>query len=87
MATRVKVCVTQKEIDEGNPVDTASCPVALALKREFHPQNINVTKFFTRLYFAGYLVKAMNNPVRVQRFIQDFDSGKSVKPFCFFFKG
>lgn len=38
MKTKIKVSVTRKDIKKGEPADSNSCPVALALRRSLKPR-------------------------------------------------
>ena len=82
----MRICITQKDIEEGRVGEAYYCPVALASKRagaRFGYSNASVGN--QNIYFK----KNRREPVkrdgmgRVFKFIRDFDSGKSVKPFWF----
>lgn len=84
---RVRVEVTQKDIDEGRAnvrhikafggCVADECPVALALNREVHAFS-SVTPAHIR--FGKVEIKS---PTSVQRFISKFDRNNEVKPFTF----
>lgn len=83
MSKRVRINVTQRDIDRGIPFSSWSCPVALAIRR--HSQLAD--------YFVGrnYFVKgeciiddmAIPLPEVTIRFVSDFDAGRPVKPIRF----
>ena len=85
----MKIGVTQKHIDEGEPNSCGYCPVALAL--------FELSPMVSGIYpiGIGYVVKIYSLTSRVQKtiyipddshikeFIQNFDKGKAVNPFEF----
>jgi hypothetical protein len=87
----MRLRITQRDIKRGTRGRADSCPIALALKREFpkldprvHPYRVFVYQFqdpsqprtFTRtLKYAAILSK------RAQKFIEDFDANRKVQPF------
>ena len=76
---KLKIKVTQEDINNGEPCETMSCPVALALSRQlnlFNPVYVSYSYFSTDNKYV-YL------PRSVKRFIHRFDSGEEVKPFNF----
>lgn len=66
----MKIQVTQEDIDNGWPLDSCMCPVALAIKR-------HITEFDT---LVGYYSKL---PDECYKFMRSFDKQKSVQPFEF----
>lgn len=86
----MKIRVTQKNIDEGNPGMKCSCPIALALSRviserfEVHADLIQ----FGRIHYGIRLNDPsldfeIDLPEVVQDFIDAFDRKEKVKPFTF----
>lgn len=77
----MRISVTKADIAKGDPDDYLSCPIALALKRKATKVRVgSVTADFKwkgRKYLDIYL------PSEAVRFIEQFDSGESVKPFTF----
>lgn len=92
---RKLIKVTQECIDNGIFCSMGSCPVAIALHKEFDMEidvraNINnCTLKYEDVYFYYMkddgLVYKQNAPRSVKRFITKFDNEKTVKPFNFYF--
>lgn len=79
-----KIEVTQRDINKGCQNSMNCCPIGRALRREFHCS-------FTDVSVGGDRIEVENRymytvPLKVQDFIEKFDSGKLVKPFSFVFK-
>ena len=77
--------MTQQDIENGEKQEPESCPIALAVKREF-PDNIVVSaeQYGITVYEEGsedfkYYVIGENNSV-AQVFMEMFDSGDKVIP-------
>lgn len=70
--------VTKKDIANGEPGRTRLCPVALAVKRQWRP--VEVQK---RAIYVCSDDRRISLPITVGRFIMRFDDGKTVKPFSF----
>lgn len=81
---RVRIEVTQEDIDKGKH-GAMSCPVARATSRAFGysvavwGDYIDVRKTTSKTVFCA--------PGEVGRFIDAFDSGRTVKPFTFTIAG
>ena len=75
---KTKISVTKSDIVKGVPHLTTGCPVYLALKRyKFPVKNVWCFCLINTRFIKIKL------PVRVTKFIKDFDRGKPVKPFNF----
>ena len=82
-STKYRIRVTQKDINNGDPCEPYSCPVALALKRKFPDDLVEVTGGELGDIQIGESNQWKASPA-VNKFITDFDSScKSVKPFRF----
>lgn len=76
--------ITYEDIEMGDRGCENSCPIALALKREYDTENIGVTleKNNPVLYMDNDMLKINKDMLnRVMGFINDFDNG--VDPFPF----
>ena len=73
----VTVKVTAPLIRRGQPKDTQSCPVALAVRRAIKKPEVMVDDEVT--WDEGFVAL----PARIRRWIQRFDLGKPVKPIEF----
>lgn len=77
--------VMQKDIKDGIRIDSKLCPVALAMNRAFRKVNINVAgPYFC--YNVGENIKRIELPIKVAKFVSNFDSAEEVKPFSFVVK-
>lgn len=87
------VVTTARDIRNGTPRDTETCPVARALKRKFgvsRKQNvISVTPGGFSISVGGkfyiYRDRTSKNKVTLQHFVEKFDTGHKVKTTKFFF--
>lgn len=79
---KYKICVTNKDIDRGAPKSVWQCPIAIALKRKFAKFTPSVSEVEFSLWFKGDQ-EFYSLPRKAEKFIQDFDNGKKVKPFSF----
>lgn len=70
--------VTKDDILRGVKWDSSSCPIALALRRQFKTKLVDVDNDDITIRRAVLLT-----PKRAQRFLVRFDSGSRVRPFCF----
>lgn len=74
----MKITVTKGDIRLGRKRDAGKCPVARAARRTMRSNKLTVD---------GVLIWSDNNYVRLPakaiKFILDFDSRKTVKPFSF----
>lgn len=86
-AKYVTVRVTKEDIKRGKPHDPDCCPVALAAdRRGFFVVGVNRQYIEVEpndLYSNDDAFKELLLPKLAQRFIDDFDHGKPVKPMKF----
>ena len=78
---RIKVSVTQQDIDNGRRQDPFSCPIALSLRRAFGAEQIRIESH--RIIIGNQEYRPSK---RMKTFIHKFDSGKSVEPQTFIVK-
>jgi hypothetical protein len=83
MNKSVRVRVTQKDIDNGEPLCDNDCPIALAVRRTIK-RRVGVS--YHGVYYTPSMQWAYELPVEVSRFIGRFDRLKPVKPFTFTMK-
>ena len=81
---RIRINVTNEDIEKGNKGSIWHCPVALAVKRRLPEKHLYVTNY-------GYVVIETRDIVlsqKVQDFIDDFDGWKntSFNSFSFYIK-
>lgn len=77
---RVRINVTQRDIDRGVRSTLTSCPIALAIKRRVvEDSTVAVTQF--AVLYGTFMSSPF--PYRATQFIYHFDLGKPVKPFTF----
>lgn len=74
------VTLTQADIDHGVPGDCLKDPVALALRR-LTGRPWRVEKQYCYPDVSGH--RPFTTPRVVNRFVEDFDNGKPVKPITF----
>ncbi len=79
---RHKIFVTKKHIKKGKRRKMLSCPIALALKQKFKDQEPEVSSEEVALWSNGDQ-QFYTLPQKAQKFVEDFDEGKKVKPFIF----
>jgi hypothetical protein len=84
---QIKVEVTQEDIDDGIPTDAESCPVALALRREFDVEGVCP---IIRVTHRTVSITALDGrrlegrlPDRARRFVNLFDDDSDVEPIAF----
>jgi len=86
-AKRMKVTVTQKDINAGSRGSCERCPIARAVKKLFPVQKVTVSDNI-EVYSAniGGPSKVFELSRSADRFIQRFDNKgrKAVKPFSFY---
>lgn len=70
------VTVKRKHIIAGAPKDALHCPIGLALKEKFGEVTVNEDN----VEINGLKFQLAS---QAQRFIEQFDEGKPVKPFAF----
>jgi hypothetical protein len=80
MKNSIRVSVTQRDIDKGEPICDNRCPIALAISRTVK-RRVGVT------YGAVYLLNEVHQMYELtptaERFIRRFDNGQPVQPFTF----
>jgi hypothetical protein len=86
--TRVVIFdVTQDDIDQGRPRDCYNCPVARSVVRTLGLGPAADEWTVGSWVIAGWLrdrqVVSVPAPIRVCRFIDEFDRGQPVEPFSF----
>lgn len=78
---RLKINVSQRDIQKGVPTSRSKCPIARACKRHklssvcVDPDRVWFV--FGRRYYCSFL------PKKARQFTGAFDRGEKVKPFCF----
>lgn len=75
--------VTAANIRDGRPENTASCPVALALKRCKPARWVADYDQLARRDANFIRGKSIPTPPKVAEFMHRFDKGLPVKPFAF----
>lgn len=82
---KVKVKVTQEDIDKGCKRDYLSCPIANAINRTVKGYRAEVTEVDIVLVKStkAYYATTAKVSRRVFDFMQSFDLGLNVKPFTF----
>jgi hypothetical protein len=78
----ITVQVTQRHIDKGEKNDCNYCPVGIAM-RESTGCYVVVTQQAAAFTHDKYGTFAEKMPKSVERFIERYDRGESVKPFQF----
>ncbi len=73
----MKIKVIQKDINSGVPEDSSSCAIARALKRQ-GARYVRVDSIEIIAFGASWATSK-----RLEKFIEDFDDGKKVKPTIF----
>jgi hypothetical protein len=82
---RVRIDVTQEDIEAGKRRKVTTCPIARAANRVF-VKAARVNTFEIRV--AGmHVFTGQPLPLRASRFVMAFDSGRPVKPFSFTIAG
>jgi len=72
------ISVTEEHIKKGVKASYRTCPIALALEDAgFDSPKVSVASYWYQD------AKRLNLPLKVQKFIKDFDNGKKVRPFSF----
>lgn len=77
---KVLINVTEKHIKNGLAFEGGSCPVALALIDMGYNKRVGNTLIFNINMIADQFL-----PRSACRFIRNFDDGKKVKPFSFYY--
>ena len=85
----MKVKVTQSDIDNGNPMNSFACPIALAITRELQDESHGDSRWGyaevePTFVWIDSQTKEGPLPESVQTFISLFDDGyQNLKPFEF----
>jgi hypothetical protein len=84
---RIRVKLTQEDIDDGIPTDAEACPIATFILRHLCQQTIAPTvrvryRTATIVYRSGMMMEA-ELPRKATRFIDRFDDGDPVDPINF----
>lgn len=74
--------VTQSDIYNGHRNECNKCPIALAMSRYFKCEVTVAYNYCQIPNKLGGSIRIINSEV-MQRFIDDFDSGRPVQPFSF----
>lgn len=75
---RIKVRVTQADIDTGVRISSSACPVAKAIRRVTMDNDWKAGKWLIHTEMS-----CVTPPVSVRDFIERFDKGEKVEPFVF----
>lgn len=80
----MRIEVTADDVRKGKRMDSARCPVAIAINRArgfFHRMRVGRTAVASRITWIG--CTPILNSINVSRFIAEFDAGHEVAPFTF----
>jgi hypothetical protein len=75
---KIKIEVTQDDIDQGCRWSANHCPIARAVAQRFHSTQVGVNRTWIRVGSITF-----KTPLRAVRFIKRFDGKNLVKPFKF----
>jgi hypothetical protein len=78
---KVRIRVNQRDIKNGKPGKSYSCPIALAIKRKIKDSEDVVVGL--DVIYVNRKNRAISNPGNVFRWVRDFDAKRLVKPFSF----
>lgn len=83
---RIKIEVTQEDIEKGKPRKSSHCPIARAIKQQCrNGTSVQVSEDGISIeHNSRYGYASDHPPTRAVRFIERFDRGRPVKPFKFF---
>jgi len=73
-----EINVTREDIQKGRRGVCSSCPIALALRRAFSTDKVDVDSFFLTIGFSAYMT-----PLIAVEFMAAFDRGEAVEPISF----
>lgn len=82
MGHNIRIHVTSKDIENGTIGHSGACPIALAARRA-GLDTVSVDHSLVDLSSSRDGCKEYKMPLKAQKFVDDFDSGKKVKPFSF----
>lgn len=78
----MKITVTESDISNGNAGDEQRCPIALAFQRTAGLTDCSVSdRMVVFTWKKGLRYRSL--PPKARHFIEDYDGGKTVKPFSF----
>jgi len=81
---RLRVSVTQDDIEGARRGDSYECPIAIAIARTLPAAyHIRVDDRTIRFTLDGYRFTYTGHPWRVEKYIRDFDAGTPPQPFGF----
>lgn len=77
--------VTQEDINNGRPLKSCECPVALACKRALNVDKVYIDGYSVTIYSDDHLyyVAEYKLPYNAAEFIEDFDGDHAIAPFEF----
>jgi hypothetical protein len=75
----MKISVTKHYIAKGKPLYPDRCPVALAMTAALGEEIYVIGGLYRPATGGAYYAL----PLKVRKFVNDFDSGMTVKPFTF----
>lgn len=83
---RIRINVTAKDIKEGVRRSSKCCPVARATLRCFSEVRLDINVYCGKIEIArdNYISltkKGFNIIPKIEKFVDDFDEGRPVKPF------
>lgn len=76
----IEICVTEDDIAKGARHDPHSCPIAIAMKRTLSVDWVSAERMFLDNHAQD---KAAITPRVARNFMDAFDRGAAVEPFCF----
>ena len=85
----MKINITKKDIEQGQPENIKCCPIALALKRTFKTDMVEVTKddatnqVILHIDDNEYDKDYVSNFNDIVSFVNEYDHGQAVEPFTF----
>lgn len=82
MSETLTVTVTQEDIDNGEPLNSGFCPIALAIKRIGY-QRVTVDPFRITTINDEERARFYRTPPVAVEFIREFDDLCTVAPFAF----
>lgn len=79
----VNFSLTQDHINGGKPRNPDSCPVALCIKEKFEEKNVRIGLDENMGANCFINLTPVSLPYIVQKFVDNFDANKPVRPFNF----
>lgn len=80
---RIRVTITEEDIQDGEAGDGAHCPIATALRRQYPQHEPFVTYYDATLTAPGSMLDCYWLSRRARRFAVAFDQGRPVQPSAF----